>query len=155
MKNKHAQFQVGGQGLFNAGFWAAVETILIAACLGTLLFFPFVSQYGLERKVIQGMAAFAAGGVVTVVLCAGLFLPALAMLRKLEIKITGKELACLLMVLAIFGELVFFLVFKGVHPPAYRGKLFLFGLMMISAFSSWVFAMRYEAISRLLSPTKQ
>ena len=155
MKNNRAPFQLGGQGLFNAGFWAAVETILIAACVGTLLFFPFVSQYGLERKAIQGMAAFAAGGAVTAGLCAGLFLPAIGLLRKLEIRISGKELAALLLVLAIFAELVFFLVFKGVHPPAYRGKLFLFGLMMISALSSWVFAMRFEAISRLLSNVKQ
>jgi hypothetical protein len=66
------------------------------------------------------------------------------------VAVTANELAGTLLVLAIFAELLGYLVLKGMHGPAYRGKLLLFAVMMDTALASWLFANRLSAIGKIL-----
>lgn len=134
------------------GLRASIETVVACGLAGVVLFWPFVHQYHLLQGSIGWMMAFLAGSAVGLGCSAGIFLPTLAILRTKKMKMSPKELSALWLVGLVFLVLLGFLAMKGLHGPAYRGKLFLFGVIMESAIASWFFPNRYAAISRILQP---
>lgn len=137
------------QGWWAISIRASIESVLICAMVGSILFFPFIHQYHFINGQVELLVAFFVAAVVTSGLLAGLFLPLLAILKGRKISMSGNELAGTLLVLAIFAELLGYLLLKGFHGPAYRGKLLLFAVMMDTALASWLFANRLSAITRI------
>lgn len=137
------------------GLRASIETVVACGLVGTVLFWPFVHQYHLFQGSVGWIMSFLAGAAVGLGCSAGIFLPSLALLRVRKMSMTPKELSAMWLVGLIFLVLLGFLAAKGLHGPAYRGKLLLFAVMMVSAIASWIFPNRYSAIVKILQPQNQ
>lgn len=131
---------------------ATLESAIVAAMLGGVLFYPFLSGYHLHSKGMYLFAGGVAGGAIGIGLGLVLLLPLVLGFRAAGARPGVREVAGTGMILAVFGELLGWLVVKGFVQPGNQGGLFLFGLFMLTMICTWTFALRFNQIQKLMQP---
>lgn len=137
------------QKTLTSALMSALETAVLLAPLGMLLFYPFVAEYEspeIFRNLVLAvlwMAGFSASLAFLVLV------PATVYLEWKKKGISRKELAGSLATIALVMVLASLLVYKGFEGPGQTGLRLLFGLLMSIMAGTWVFALRYHRKAKL------
>lgn len=132
------------KSIFLAAFVSALETALMLAPLGMLLYYPFVAAYEIpdvSTNLLYSVGYMLAFGAALAFL---VLMPATIYLQSMKKGISRKELTGSLGTLAMVMVLTALLVYKGFEAPGIIGLRLLFGLLMSIMAVTWTFALRYD-----------